>query len=351
MCADAAGRLDRLTTAVTDKDAARAIEAGSDSRVAHLHAALAQQAAARGAATASSTAAGPLGKARSGLLDLTARTQLFLFETLFDAVRAALEGARLAEGRPAAPPPSSCLTLGRCGSARARAAAMPTLPQWAGPTSGGGAAPALPGVTDVPTFSLAPSAYVTVVGEHLLTLPQQMEPYTETSVWAVLCPNPSWGCARINHGAVPELIMGLPLIDVAAVAVGCGQALAFSLQTLPPQVASAGTRARSPNETFACGGGADMVSAVLETKTATGTGAPDGSDLTELWIRSVGKAAMAALVDRTLRVRRSAERDKGGGQGQGRGKGEAADRARCVLAAPMFLGRFPSWPKAGGSNS
>jgi len=63
---------------------------------------------------------------------------------------------------------------------------MPTLPQW---NASGAAQPAnpLPGVTEMPAFSLAPSAYITTIGEHLLTLPQQLESYSEEPVRAANC--------------------------------------------------------------------------------------------------------------------------------------------------------------------
>jgi hypothetical protein len=66
------------------------------------------------------------------------------------------------------------------------------------------------------------------------------------------------------------------------------------MQTLPPVVAATGTCLCATRE-------AVWPDAVYTT--AAAAGAPDGSDLTELWLRSVGRAATATLVDRILRVR------------------------------------------------
>jgi len=122
-----------------------------------------------------------LEKALAGLTDLTSKVQAFLFDGLFESVRVSLDGA--GDGVMA---PGSGLRTGhthRVGSVLFLIArtAMSTLPQW---NASGAAQPAypLPGVTEMPAFSLAPSPYITAIGEHLLTLPQQLETYSEEPV-------------------------------------------------------------------------------------------------------------------------------------------------------------------------
>lgn len=61
-------------------------------------------------------------------------------------------------------------------------AGVEQLPIWARDEPAAGAS-ALP----MPAFSRSPSRYITTIGEHLLVLPQQLEPFTDAANDALLC--------------------------------------------------------------------------------------------------------------------------------------------------------------------
>jgi hypothetical protein len=49
--------------------------------------------------------------------------------------------------------------------------------------------------SDLPTFSLSPQEYITKIGQYLMTLPQQLEPFTMEDNPAII--------AALKHGKLP----------------------------------------------------------------------------------------------------------------------------------------------------
>ncbi|KAJ3144211.1 hypothetical protein HDU89_008654 [Geranomyces variabilis] len=166
-----------------------------------------------------------LRRAHPALLAFTIASQRFVFDTLFSLIDAQL-------------------------------ATLPSMPTWAADarTTAG------PFDLDVPQFSLSPSSYVTRVGEHLLTLPQQLDLY-------------------VGDEALACEIERLPFLKA---------------ETANPGVQSAGvsSEARQAGETSD------------DNDNNDNDEEQDDDDITYLWIKSISLATMSLYTDRASAISR-----------------------------------------------
>ncbi|KAJ3175889.1 hypothetical protein HDU87_005719 [Geranomyces variabilis] len=164
-----------------------------------------------------------LRRAHPALLAFTIASQRFVFDTLFSLIDAQL-------------------------------ATLPSMPTWAADarTTAG------PFDLDVPQFSLSPSSYVTRVGEHLLTLPQQLDLY-------------------VGDEALACEIERLPFLKPEAA---------------NPEEAGVSSEARPGGETSDHSG------------EDNNDEEQDDDDITYLWIKSISLATMALYTDRASAISR-----------------------------------------------